>query len=199
VQAGGRDQRGIATSGPTDDRVDVQPAPPVEPRRGTRRCRSAAGQVSDHRTRVAWTMVAPAGLHALFWITLPVLATFVLSVTNLQRAGPAAVRRAGQLVKSFRDPIFPHLDLAHRLYAFFTVPVAMAIAVFLGCCSTSRSGPGLVPGGGLPAPGHRHGGGGHGLVPDLTTPTAGWPTSCSRSSASAGRPGSPTELRPVGR
>ncbi|MDT7623017.1 MAG: multiple sugar transport system permease protein [Pseudonocardiales bacterium] len=103
--------------------VNTTPSGPPAPKR--RR------QVSDHRARVAWTMVAPAGLHALFWIALPVLATFALSVTNYSVLAPLRFVGLGNYITAFRDPIFLTSIWHTAVYTFFTVPVAMAIAVFL--------------------------------------------------------------------
>jgi multiple sugar transport system permease protein len=88
-------------------------------------------QASDRRTRTAWLMVAPAGLHALFWIALPVVATFGLSLTNYSVLAPLRFVGLGNYVKAFANPVF-RLGIWHTaVYTFFTVPVAMAIAVFL--------------------------------------------------------------------
>jgi multiple sugar transport system permease protein len=87
-------------------------------------------QASSVRTRVAWAMVAPAGLHALFWIALPVLATFALSVTNYSVLAPLRFVGLDNYTRSFGDPIFLTSIWHTVVYTFFTVPVAMAVAVF---------------------------------------------------------------------
>ena len=110
----------------------VNAPPPVEVAVPTspsprRRGRTASGR----QRRTAWLMVAPAGLHALYWIALPVLATFVLSVTNYSVLSPLRFVGLGNYVKSFEDPIFRTAIWHTVVYTFFTVPVAMALAVFL--------------------------------------------------------------------
>ncbi|MBA2322632.1 MAG: sugar ABC transporter permease [Pseudonocardiales bacterium] len=88
-------------------------------------------QVTDRQRRTAWLMVAPAGLHALFWIALPVLATFLLSVTNYSVLAPLRFVGLGNYARAFADPVF-RLSIWHTaVYTFFTVPVAMAVALFL--------------------------------------------------------------------
>ena len=88
-------------------------------------------KATDRQRRTAWLMVAPAGLHALFWIALPVLATFALSVTNYSVLAPLRFVGLNNYTKAFSDPVF-RLSIWHTaVYTFFTVPVAMAVAVFL--------------------------------------------------------------------
>ncbi|WP_279578989.1 carbohydrate ABC transporter permease [Fodinicola feengrottensis] len=89
------------------------------------------GSVSATQRRAAWLMVAPAGLHALIWIAVPVVATFVLSVTNYSVLEPLRFVGLGNYVTAFADPVFQASIVHTAVYTFFTVPVAMAIAVFL--------------------------------------------------------------------
>jgi multiple sugar transport system permease protein len=108
-----------------------QVRPPAAPDTGTPAPTPRRRQASDRRTRTAWLMVAPAGLHALFWIALPVLATFGLSLTNYSVLAPLRFVGLENYVKAFSNPIF-RLGIWHTaVYTFFTVPVAMAVAVFL--------------------------------------------------------------------
>jgi multiple sugar transport system permease protein len=83
-------------------------------------------------------MVAPAGLHALFWIAVPVLATFVLSLTNYSVLAPLRFVGIANYVRAFRDPVFLVSIWHTAVYAFFTVPVAMAVAVFLAVLLNQR-------------------------------------------------------------
>jgi multiple sugar transport system permease protein len=76
-------------------------------------------------------MIAPAGLHALIWIAIPVLATFVLSVTNYSVLDPLRFVGLDNYVTAFSDPVFQASIVHTAVYTFFTVPVAMAVAVFL--------------------------------------------------------------------
>lgn len=88
-------------------------------------------EATSRQRRTAWLMVAPAGLHALFWIAVPVVATFALSVTNYSVLAPLRFVGLGNYTKAFSDPVF-RLSIWHTaVYTFFTVPVAMAFAVFL--------------------------------------------------------------------
>jgi multiple sugar transport system permease protein len=88
-------------------------------------------KATSRQRRTAWLMVAPAGLHALFWIAVPVVATFALSVTNYSVLAPLRFVGLGNYTKAFSDPVF-RLSIWHTaVYTFFTVPVAMAFAVFL--------------------------------------------------------------------
>jgi multiple sugar transport system permease protein len=89
------------------------------------------GGVTAHQRRAAWLMVAPAGLHALWWIAVPVVATFALSVTNYSVLAPLRFVGARNYLTAFRDPVWLVSMWHTAVYAFFTVPVAMAIALFL--------------------------------------------------------------------
>lgn len=101
-------------------------------RRAAARVPAARGSdVTRGQRRAAWLMVAPAGLHALVWIAVPVVATFVLSVTNYSVLEPLRFVGVGNYTRAFADPVF-RASIGHTaVYAFFTVPVAMAVAVFL--------------------------------------------------------------------
>ncbi len=91
----------------------------------------ARRKATSRQRRTAWLMVAPAGLHALFWIAVPVLATFALSVTNYSVLAPLRFVGLSNYARAFNDPVF-RLSIWHTaVYTFFTVPVAMAVAVFL--------------------------------------------------------------------
>jgi multiple sugar transport system permease protein len=76
-------------------------------------------------------MVAPAGLHALIWIAIPVVATFVLSVTNYNVLEPLRFVGLANYRKALGDPVFRKSIFNTVVYTFFTVPVAMAVALFL--------------------------------------------------------------------
>jgi multiple sugar transport system permease protein len=89
------------------------------------------GSVTANQRRTAWMMIAPAGLHALIWIAIPVVATFVLSVTNYSVLDPLRFVGLDNYVTAFADPVFQASIVHTAVYTFFTVPVAMAVAVFL--------------------------------------------------------------------
>jgi multiple sugar transport system permease protein len=107
----------------------LTPAAPAAGRRPERVRRRS--KVNAHQRRAAWLMIAPAGLHALVWIAIPVVATFALSVTNYSVLDPLRFVGLGNYVTAFSDPVFQASIVHTAVYTFFTVPVAMAIAVFL--------------------------------------------------------------------
>lgn len=111
----------IASADPPTPAAEPEP----QPKPGKRR------QVTHRQRRTAWMMVAPAGLHALFWIALPVAAAFTLSMTNYSVLAPLKFVGLDNYARAFADPVF-RLSIWHTaVYTFFTVPVAMAVAVFL--------------------------------------------------------------------
>jgi multiple sugar transport system permease protein len=75
-------------------------------------------------------MLAPAVVHLVWWIGIPVVATFVLAFTNYDvLAGTASFVGLDNFVESFSDEVW-NASIWHTVaYTFFTVPVAMAIAV----------------------------------------------------------------------
>lgn len=103
----------------------------LHPHRGMRTIRSVrrAG-ITRGRRRAAYLMIAPATIHIVWWIVVPVIATFVLSVTDYDvLAGTIHWVGLANFVEIFRDPVW-RLSIWNTLvYTFFTVPVAMALAV----------------------------------------------------------------------
>jgi multiple sugar transport system permease protein len=73
--------------------------------------------------------VAPALSHVIFWIAIPVVAAVVLSFTdyNVLRA-PNFIGFANY-VEIWNDEVFRKATWNTIVYTFFTVPVAMAVAV----------------------------------------------------------------------
>ncbi|GHJ52843.1 bicyclomycin resistance protein [Nonomuraea sp. TT08I-71] len=116
----------------TIDRVDVAPVTraPRPPRRR---------QLGAERRRAAYLMLAPSVIHLVWWIGLPVVATFVLAFTDYDVVA-GTVRWVG--LANFRE-IFAdetwNISIWHTVvYTFFTVPVAMAIAVVIAVLLNQR-------------------------------------------------------------
>jgi len=76
-------------------------------------------------------MLAPAVLHALIWIGIPLVAAFVLSFTNYDVLTPPRFNGIQNYVDALTDPVFRRGMLNTLVYAFFTVPVAMGIALLI--------------------------------------------------------------------
>ncbi|SKC57337.1 multiple sugar transport system permease protein [Krasilnikoviella flava] len=76
-------------------------------------------------------MVAPAFLHALIWIGIPVIAAFVLSFTNYDVLTQPRFTGIQNYVDALTDPVFRRGMVNTLVYAFFTVPVAMGIALLI--------------------------------------------------------------------
>src|SRR5882757_9103400 len=85
----------------------------------------------ERRRAAAW-MLAPALLHLTIWIGIPTVATFVLAFTNYDvLAGTISWAGLGNFREIFSDPTW-NLSIWHTVvYTFFTVPVAMVIAVVI--------------------------------------------------------------------
>ncbi len=84
------------------------------------------------RRRTAYLMLTPAVIHLIWWIGLPVIATFVLAFTNYDViAGTIDWVGFSNFREIFADPTW-NLSIWHTVvYTFFTVPVAMVIAVLI--------------------------------------------------------------------
>lgn len=101
-------------------------AAPVPPR-GRRHRR-----LGWEQRRAAWLMLAPALVHLIWWIGIPVVATFVLAFTNYDvLAGTASFVGFDNFVELFSDDVWNGAIWHTIVYTFFTVPVAMAIAVIV--------------------------------------------------------------------
>jgi multiple sugar transport system permease protein len=100
--------------------------PPVgkPPRRGRR--------LGWERRRAAVLMLAPAVIHLAWWIGIPTIATIVLAFTHYDvLAGTITWTGLANLRDIFADPIWIQSIWHTVIYTFFTVPVAMAIAVVI--------------------------------------------------------------------
>lgn len=88
--------------------------------------------LGHERRRAGYLMVAPAVLHMVWWIGIPVVATFVLAFTNYDvLAGTVRFVGLDNFTAVFSDDEW-NASMWHTLvYTFFTVPVAMAVALVL--------------------------------------------------------------------
>ncbi len=115
----------------TDARVTLEasgvtPGPPHSGRSPSRRGRSK----SERRVRrMGWLMVMPSLLHVALWAAVPVVATFALSLTNYDILSPPKWIGLDNYVEIAQDPVFRKATLNTIVYTFWTVPVAMAIAL----------------------------------------------------------------------
>ncbi|TQM45315.1 carbohydrate ABC transporter permease [Pseudonocardia cypriaca] len=105
-------------------------APPTaRPAVGAHRRRRSLG---GDRRRAAYLMLAPAVLHLAWWIGIPTVATFVLAFTRYDiLAGTMSWAGLDNFVAIFRDPLWWKAIGNTVVYTFFTVPVAMAVAVVI--------------------------------------------------------------------
>lgn len=76
-------------------------------------------------------MALPATLHAGIWIGLPMLASIVLSFTQYDVISTPRFIGLANFKDLFTDPVFMTSLKNTAVYAFFTVPVSMAIALVL--------------------------------------------------------------------
>lgn len=84
------------------------------------------------RRRAGVLMVLPALLHQVWWVGIPTVATIVLAFTNYDvLAGTIEPAGLANFVDIFSDPVWWASIWHTAVYTFFTVPVAMAIAVVI--------------------------------------------------------------------
>jgi multiple sugar transport system permease protein len=84
------------------------------------------------RRRAAYLMLAPAVVHLAWWIGIPTVATVVLAFTHYDiLAGTMTWAGLDNFVAIFRDPVWWKAIWNTVVYTFFTVPVAMAVAVVI--------------------------------------------------------------------
>lgn len=101
---------------------------PAGPTRAPRRRR----RLGYERRRAAWLMLTPALIHLTWWIGIPVLATFVLAFTHYDvLAGTVTWAGLDNFTEIFADESWNTSILHTVVYTFFTVPVAMALAVVI--------------------------------------------------------------------
>ncbi|WP_419999060.1 carbohydrate ABC transporter permease [Streptomyces boninensis] len=84
------------------------------------------------RRRTAYFMLAPAVIHLVWWIGIPVVATIALAFTNYDiLAGTGRFVGIDNFRQIFEDPNWTSSIWHTVVITFFTVPVAMAIAVVI--------------------------------------------------------------------
>ncbi|MFE0154400.1 carbohydrate ABC transporter permease [Nonomuraea sp. NPDC059007] len=101
-------------------------APPRPPRAAPRPARS-----SRSRRRAGYLMVAPAFLHMLLWTGLPLVAAVFLAFTSYDILSAPEFVGLANFTEMFGDPVFRRAVLNTVIYAIFTVPVAMGIALVI--------------------------------------------------------------------
>ncbi|QHY94415.1 L-arabinose transport system permease protein AraP [Streptomyces sp. S4.7] len=84
------------------------------------------------RRRTAVLLLAPSVIHLVWWIGIPVVATFALAFTDYDiLAGTVSFNGLDNFQEIFSDETW-NASMWHTVvFTFFTVPVAMAIAVVL--------------------------------------------------------------------
>ncbi|HEX6682217.1 MAG TPA: sugar ABC transporter permease [Candidatus Limnocylindrales bacterium] len=84
------------------------------------------------KNRAAYLMLAPALIHLVWWIGIPVVATFVLAFTDYDiLANTLSWVGLENFRIVFTDPDWWTSIWNTAVYTFFTVPVAMAVAVVI--------------------------------------------------------------------
>lgn len=84
------------------------------------------------RRRVALLLLAPSVIHLVWWIGIPVIATFALAFTDYDiLAGTVNFNGLRNFQEIFADTAWNSSIWHTIVFTFFTVPVAMAIAVIL--------------------------------------------------------------------
>ncbi|GAA0947998.1 sugar ABC transporter permease [Pseudonocardia zijingensis] len=107
---------------------------PAGPRPGGRRRR-----FGYERRRAAYLMLAPALVHLVWWIGIPTVATFVLALTHYDiLAGTMTWAGLDNFVAVLSTPGWWAATWNTLVYTFFTVPVAMAIAVVIAVLLNTR-------------------------------------------------------------
>lgn len=81
--------------------------------------------------RTAWLMVTPAIAQLGLWTAIPVVATFMLSMTSYNVFDLPKWIGFGNYVEIWNDPSFRKATWNTIVYTFWTVPVSMAIAVVI--------------------------------------------------------------------
>jgi multiple sugar transport system permease protein len=109
------------------------PAAPRPARRVRRR------RFGHERRRAAYLMMTPAVVHLLWWIGIPTVATFVLAFTRYDvLAGTMTWAGLENFLAISRDPMWWTAIWHTVIYTFFTVPVAMVIAVVIAALLNTK-------------------------------------------------------------
>jgi multiple sugar transport system permease protein len=101
--------------------------------------RSSRRRLGHDRRRTAYLMLAPAVVHLMWWIGIPTVATFVLAFTEYDiLAGTMSWAGLDNFVAIFRDALWWKSIGNTVVYTFFTVPVAMAVAVVIAALLNTK-------------------------------------------------------------
>lgn len=112
-------------------------APPPPPEGG--RSHRSGQKLGRERRRAGLLMLLPAMIHIGWWIGIPTIATIVLAFTHYDvLAGTITWAGLANFVDIFADPIWIDSIWHTLVYTFFTVPVAMAIAVVIAVLLNSK-------------------------------------------------------------
>lgn len=115
----------VATAS-TPKRGDTPPRTSIRERASRRR------RLERDRRRTGYLMLAPAVIHLVWWIGIPVVATFVLAMTDYDViAGTISFVGLDNFARIFADDVWNASMWHTAVYTFFTVPVAMAFAVLI--------------------------------------------------------------------
>ncbi|MHA6625024.1 carbohydrate ABC transporter permease [Pseudonocardia sichuanensis] len=101
--------------------------------------RRARRRLGHEQRRAAYLMLTPAVVHLVWWIGIPTVATFVLAFTHYDiLAGTMTWAGLDNFVAIFGDELWRSSIWHTVVYTFFTVPVAMAIAVVIAALLNTK-------------------------------------------------------------
>jgi multiple sugar transport system permease protein len=93
---------------------------------------------SRPRRRAGILMVAPAAIHAIIWIGLPVIAAIWLSFTSYDVLSPPRFIGLQNFREILHDAVFKQATVNTLIYTFFTVPVGMALGLLIALLLNAR-------------------------------------------------------------
>lgn len=93
--------------------------------------RSARRRGKGTSQRAGYLFVLPAFAHMLLWTGIPLIASAVLAFTSYDVITAPKFVGLANFREMFADPVFVRSILNTAVYSFFTVPVAMGIALLL--------------------------------------------------------------------
>lgn len=116
--------------------MEAPPGPPaagewLDRAKQPRAPRSRPSRMTRSIRRAGWLMVAPAAAWLGLWAAIPVVATFVLSLTDYDVFNAPGFIGFENYVTAWSDPVFRKATWNTILYTFWTVPFSMAIAVVI--------------------------------------------------------------------
>lgn len=116
-------------SSSTVSRVKAPPDPSGDP--PSVPPKASGGTQARQARRTGWLMLAPALVHTLIWIAIPVMATIVLSFTDYSVFQSPKWIGLDNYVEIWGDDVFRKATWNTIVYTFFTVPFSMAVAVVI--------------------------------------------------------------------